>query len=86
MLQDSIGAHWHVVVSHIELVLMVLKLASIQTHGSHVVLGNAHLVRFLPLGELLVHHVVLGEGGACEVRLVHLHLVRTWSHHVDQHG
>lgn len=85
MLKHSIGAHRHVVVSHVEL-LHLIELSSVKTHLSHVLLRDVHLIRFFPLRELLVHGLVLSEGGACEVSLVHLHLVRAGSHHVNEHG
>ena len=84
MLEDSVGAHWHVVVSHVELVHRV-KLSIVETHLSHVVLRDVHFIRLFTLGKLLVHCLVLGKRRPCEVGLIHLHLVRSWRHHIYQH-
>jgi hypothetical protein len=43
MLQYGIGTHWHVVMSHVELVDGV-ELAGVKTHSSHVILGDVHFV------------------------------------------
>lgn len=33
----------------------------------------------------VVHCLILGERAASEVGLIHLHWMRSWTHHVDQH-
>ena len=58
MLKHRVGTHWHIVVSHIELVYWV-KLPSVETHLSHIVFRDVHFVCFLPLRELLVHCLIL---------------------------
>ena len=43
MLEDSVGAHWHVVMGHVELVHRV-ELPIIETHLSHIVFGDVHFI------------------------------------------
>ena len=60
MLKHRVGAHGHIVVSHVELVHWVeLPIPSVETHLSHIIFGDVHFVCFLPLRELLVHCLIL---------------------------
>ena len=60
VLKYSVGTHWHILVSHVELIHWVkLSWPTVETHLSHIVFGDVHLVLLLPLRELLIHCLIL---------------------------
>lgn len=97
MMQDSVGTHGHVVVrSSNNSTIKAVVLVHLETHSHLVVFIDELVWTLLVLGaKLLVHGesviiiVVLGEGTACKIRLVHLHWMHTAAssrHHVHHWG